>query len=133
MKRALLAFSIFALMLSVTLPVMAGKGHTPVTLCHKPGTPAEHTITVDDNAVPAHLAHGDTLGACSSTPPTSQPQPTSVPPTKIPPTRVQPQPTTMPPTRQATPIKVTPYVSQMSGCPVQIVTVTVTVTVYVIR
>ena len=33
--------------------------HSPVTLCHKPGTPAEHTITVDDSAVPAHLAHGD--------------------------------------------------------------------------
>jgi hypothetical protein len=30
-----------------------------VTLCHK-----GHTITVAASAVPAHLAHGDTLGAC---------------------------------------------------------------------
>jgi hypothetical protein len=43
-----------------------GEGHTPVTLCHKPGTPAEHTITVDDDAVPAHLAHGDYLGECQA-------------------------------------------------------------------
>lgn len=49
-------------------------GHTPVTICHKPGTPAEHTITVDDDAVPAHLAHGDYLGPCQpSTDPSAAP------------------------------------------------------------
>jgi hypothetical protein len=37
---------------------------TGVTLCHKAGTPQEKTITVNANAVDAHLAHGDTLGAC---------------------------------------------------------------------
>ena len=31
-----------------------------VSLCHN-----GHTITVSENAVPAHLRHGDTLGACS--------------------------------------------------------------------
>ena len=46
-----------------------GEGHTPVTICHKPGTPAEQTEVVDDDAVPAHLAHGDYLGECQSTPP----------------------------------------------------------------
>ena len=37
-----------------------------VTICHIPsGNPANaHTITVGASAVPAHLAHGDTLGAC---------------------------------------------------------------------
>ena len=37
-----------------------------VTLCHiPPGNPGNaHTISVSPNAVPAHLAHGDTLGAC---------------------------------------------------------------------
>jgi hypothetical protein len=37
-----------------------------VTLCHiPPGNPSNaHTITVEESAVPAHLAHGDTLGPC---------------------------------------------------------------------
>jgi hypothetical protein len=37
-----------------------------ITLCHiPPGNPGNaHTITVDESAVPAHLAHGDTLGPC---------------------------------------------------------------------
>jgi subtilisin-like proprotein convertase family protein len=37
-----------------------------VTICHiPPGNPANaHTISVSANAVPAHLAHGDTLGTC---------------------------------------------------------------------
>jgi hypothetical protein len=46
-------------------------GHVPVTLCHKPGTPAEHTITVDESAVAAHLAHGDYLGPCQGDPTTT--------------------------------------------------------------
>jgi hypothetical protein len=37
-----------------------------VTICHvPPGNPINaHTIGVSQKAVPAHLAHGDTLGAC---------------------------------------------------------------------
>jgi hypothetical protein len=41
-----------------------GGGQTKVTLCHKPGTPAEKTLTVPQPAVDAHLGHGDTLGPC---------------------------------------------------------------------
>jgi hypothetical protein len=37
-------------------------------ICHKPGTPAEHTLRVAVAAVPAHLAHGDTLGPCEQPP-----------------------------------------------------------------
>ena len=39
-----------------------------VDVCHiPPGNPANaHTINVSVNAVPAHLAHGDTLNACGS-------------------------------------------------------------------
>jgi len=42
-----------------------GVGKT--TICHiPPGNPANaHTITVGNPAVPAHLAHGDKLGACT--------------------------------------------------------------------
>ena len=38
----------------------------PATLCHiPPGNPANaHSIEVPQSAVPAHLAHGDLLGAC---------------------------------------------------------------------
>ena len=37
-----------------------------VTICHiPPGNPENaHTITIDISALPAHLAHGDTLGPC---------------------------------------------------------------------
>src|SRR4051812_49160771 len=35
-----------------------------VTICHK-----GKTITVDENAVPAHMAHGDSRGACGSAKP----------------------------------------------------------------
>jgi hypothetical protein len=40
-------------------------GHK-VLICHiPPGHPENaHTISVDQSAVPAHLAHGDTLGPC---------------------------------------------------------------------
>jgi hypothetical protein len=45
----------------------SGKCEYPkVKICHiPPGNPDNaHTITVSQNAVDAHLAHGDTLGAC---------------------------------------------------------------------
>src|SRR5687768_9394498 len=43
-----------------------GYGAVKVTICHiPPGNPDNaHTITVGAPAVPAHLAHGDTLGPC---------------------------------------------------------------------
>ena len=34
------------------------------TICHRPDCPDGRTIEVAANAVEAHLAHGDTLGAC---------------------------------------------------------------------
>lgn len=35
-----------------------------VTLCHKAGSKRPKTISVGEGAVEAHLAHGDTIGAC---------------------------------------------------------------------
>jgi prepilin-type N-terminal cleavage/methylation domain-containing protein len=35
------------------------------TICHKPGTPAERTMTISNTAVPGHIGHGDTIGTCS--------------------------------------------------------------------
>ena len=44
------------------------QGETPtegekVLVCHKPGK-NQHTLSIAQAAVPAHLGHGDTLGAC---------------------------------------------------------------------
>jgi hypothetical protein len=35
-----------------------------VTICHRPGTPAQQTKTVPQSALSGHLEHGDTMGAC---------------------------------------------------------------------
>jgi len=35
-----------------------------VLVCHKPGKKGGHTLSISSSAVPAHLAHGDTLGPC---------------------------------------------------------------------
>ncbi len=35
-----------------------------VLICHKPNKKGGHTLSISSAAVPAHLAHGDTLGPC---------------------------------------------------------------------
>lgn len=52
-------------------------GVTKVTICHiPPGNPANaHSITVGSPAVRAHLAHGDSLGACPDVLPPSDSKP----------------------------------------------------------
>jgi hypothetical protein len=35
-----------------------------VTICHKPGTPAQRTKVIPVQALSGHLAHGDTFGSC---------------------------------------------------------------------
>lgn len=35
-----------------------------IVICHKPSGQNQHTLTVNDSALPAHLAHGDTYGPC---------------------------------------------------------------------
>lgn len=44
------------------------KSKDKVAICHKPGTKSEKTMEVPAAAVPGHLNHGDTLGACGSGP-----------------------------------------------------------------
>ena len=34
-------------------------------VCHKTGNGGEHTINIAAPAVPAHMAHGDSMGACA--------------------------------------------------------------------
>jgi len=53
-----------------------------IVICHyPPGNPdARHTITIDESALDAHLAHGDTIGPCSEDP---EPTPEPVPPEEV--------------------------------------------------
>jgi hypothetical protein len=41
-----------------------GNGGEKVLICHKPDKKGGHTISVGAAAVPAHMAHGDRMGAC---------------------------------------------------------------------
>lgn len=56
--------------LVTVVDVRCGSNGNKVTVCHiPPGNPSNaHTICVDAHAVPAHLAHGCQLGACSGSP-----------------------------------------------------------------
>jgi hypothetical protein len=90
-----------------TITQTTGGGHTPVTICHKPGTPAEMTLVVDDDAVPGHLGHGDYLGECEpvvTTTGTTETTPTGTIPTTTTPTT----PTTTTPTGPRCPPGMTP-------------------------
>ena len=62
MKSRVLICSLLLVVFAFGAPAWAAK----VKVCHvPPGNPANfHTITVDENAVQAHLGHGDLLGAC---------------------------------------------------------------------
>jgi len=49
-------------------PPIDDNGKNKITICHvPPGNPDNaHTITVGEPAVIAHVAHGDSIGACES-------------------------------------------------------------------
>ena len=43
------------------------RGNKPtkmVSICHKPGTPAQETLVIPFYALSGHLGHGDTIGSC---------------------------------------------------------------------
>ena len=46
-----------------TTGVILGGSSPPTTICHEGGT-----VTVEENALPGHLSHGDSLGACPASP-----------------------------------------------------------------
>ncbi|HEX2054280.1 MAG TPA: hypothetical protein VHJ78_11225 [Actinomycetota bacterium] len=51
------------LLLPTAAPVSAAP-KTKVEICHKPGTAAQGTRRVAQQAVKAHMAHGDSAGPC---------------------------------------------------------------------
>lgn len=56
---------------SDSTPTAAEYPSSKVTICHHTHSQTNPfvTITVSQNALPAHLGHGDTVGACSQAPP----------------------------------------------------------------
>jgi hypothetical protein len=56
---AAVAIPILILVLFAVSSVVAFPPHGKTTLCHMTGNGRSHQITVSNNAVPAHLRHGD--------------------------------------------------------------------------
>src|SRR5215217_9243034 len=70
-RRALKLFVGTAI--AALIPFRAVAQQEMVTICHKPGTPAEKTMELPQSAVDGHLGHGDHRGPCESTTTTAAP------------------------------------------------------------
>jgi hypothetical protein len=69
MRRTALLLVLMALIgLPTVIPTASAEGADKVTICHKPGTPAEQTISIASAALQAHLAHGDYARDCGNGP-----------------------------------------------------------------
>ncbi len=71
MRLMRIAFTVFAGLFAGTgmfAEPAAAAGNAKVEICHiPPGNPANfHTITIGENAISAHLAHGDLAGPCDA-------------------------------------------------------------------
>src|SRR5918998_2855002 len=74
-RRALKLFAGTAL--AALIPSRALAHQQKVTICHKPGTPAEKTMEVPKSAVDGHLRHGDHRGPCETETTTTTAAPTT--------------------------------------------------------
>src|SRR3954469_11553180 len=83
-------------------------GEHKVTICHHAGPTKTITITVDEHAVPAHLAHGDSLGVCPTPPDDGGGTDPGTTPVPVPPVVTTPTPTETTPT----PTETTPTVTE---------------------
>jgi hypothetical protein len=63
--------SFTALMLLVSLGTVFANPEPKITICHHTGSEQnpQATITINENAWPAHQAHGDSIGPCELPPP----------------------------------------------------------------
>lgn len=65
-RTALLLVLLLLVGFAVAIPAAGAQGAEKVTICHKPGKPAEQTISIASAALPAHLRHGDYEGECGT-------------------------------------------------------------------
>ena len=63
--------------IAALIPSRALAQQQKVTICHKPGTPAEKTMEVPQSAVDGHLGHGDHRGPCETETTTTTAAPTT--------------------------------------------------------
>jgi outer membrane biosynthesis protein TonB len=72
LRKLLIPAAILGLIAAATLPALAAHNGSSqdhnVAVCHK-----GRTIHVNEHAVPAHVRHGDTEGACSTAEPSATP------------------------------------------------------------
>lgn len=64
-RSDLSGLAVFAALL-VAVDFASARAPEHVTICHKPGTAAEQTLTVPQRALKGHLGHGDVLGPCGT-------------------------------------------------------------------
>lgn len=64
--RRVVATTVAALGMLTPAALAGGGGDGKVTICHRTGSESNPTVTirVSVNALPAHLAHGDSIGPC---------------------------------------------------------------------
>jgi hypothetical protein len=69
-SRMLLLIALAIALTAAAFNVLFAQDPELVTICHHPpGNPEQaQTITVASPSVPAHLAHGDSVGACGGSP-----------------------------------------------------------------
>ncbi|MBT8275802.1 MAG: hypothetical protein KJO39_06655 [Bacteroidia bacterium] len=68
MRKVILILSILCIGLISIAGIRSSEEGPKITICHiPPGNPENaHSITISINALPAHLAHGDSEGACEA-------------------------------------------------------------------
>ena len=49
---------------ALSVPALSRAGNEKVLICHHAGPTKQFEISVDEHAVPGHLGHGDSVGAC---------------------------------------------------------------------
>jgi hypothetical protein len=59
MKQTLVLAVLAAIIIGMTYGALTLSAETKVRVCHKEGNGKGHVIVISENALPAHMAHGD--------------------------------------------------------------------------